>query len=56
MGDFGVELRHTIFGFTRHVAKMPVFLYAGHPLQDATCGPLQLAHFACFVSLFGHPL
>ena len=31
------------------------FLYSGHPLYDATCGPLQLAHFG-ILALFGHPL
>ena len=33
-----------------------LFLYSGHPLYDATCGPLQLARFGFLASLFGHPL
>ena len=32
------------------------FLYSGHPLYDATCGPLQLAQFGFLASLLGHPL
>ena len=32
------------------------FLYSGHPFYDATCGPVQLAHFGFLSSLFGHPL
>ena len=32
------------------------FLYSRHPLYDATCGPLQLAHFGFLASLIGHPL
>ena len=32
------------------------FLYSGHPLYDATCGPLQLAHFGFLSSLVRHPL
>ena len=32
------------------------FLYPGHPLYDATCGPSQLAHFGFLAPLFEHPL
>ena len=32
------------------------FLYSGYPLYDATCDPLQLAHFGFLASLFGYPL
>ena len=32
------------------------FLHSGHPLYDATCDPLQLAHLGFLASLFRHPL
>ena len=31
-------------------------LYSGHPLCEATCGPLQFAHVGFRESLLGHPL
>ena len=32
------------------------FLYSGHPLYEATCGPLQFAQVGFLDSLLGHPL
>ena len=39
-----------------HMLPKCLFLYSGHPLYDATCDPLQLAHLGFLASLFGHPL
>ena len=41
---------HKIGNLIHYMLPKCLLLYSGHPLYDATCGPLQLAHLGFLVS------
>ena len=55
-GCFGLQQMRRFFWLLTICCLNACFLYSGHPLYEATCGPLQSAHVGFRDCLLEHPL